>query len=91
MTKHQRMLLSGASHCLWCGVVLGLLAADMYPGVVPSFSTPVLRGLGVASLFSVLQWMMVSYRVDISWTYIWGAMLLPPLFTLLLCHVGWLG
>lgn len=63
MTKHQRVLLSGTSHCLWCGVVLGLLAADMYPGVVPAFS----------------------------WTYIWGAMFLPPLAALLLCHVGWLG
>lgn len=28
MTKHQRVLLSGPSHCLWCGVVLGLLAAE---------------------------------------------------------------
>ena len=91
MTKHQRMLLSGASHCLWCGVVLGLLAADMYPCVVPAFSAPVLRGLAVASLFSVLLWMTVSFLGGISWTYIWGEMLLPPLATLLLCHVGWLG
>lgn len=35
--------------------------------------------------------MVASYREHISWTYIWGAMLLPPLDTLLLCHVGWLG
>ncbi|EAO7713844.1 hypothetical protein NU118_003349 [Salmonella enterica] len=91
MTKHQRMLLTGASHCLWCGVVLGLLAADMYPGAVPAFSGVVLRGLAVASFISVLLWIMVSYREDISWTYIWTAMLLPPLTTLLLCHVVWLG
>ncbi len=62
MTKHQRVLLSGPSHCLWCGVVLGLLAADMYPGDVPAFSGAVLRGLAVASFISVLLWMMVSYR-----------------------------
>ncbi|ENS3353401.1 hypothetical protein ACEZ7N_000590 [Salmonella enterica] len=91
MTKHQRMLLSGASHCLWCGVVLGLLTADMYPGVVPAFSGAILRGLAVASFISVLLWMMVSYLEDISWTYIWAAMLLPPLTTLLLCHMVWLG
>ncbi|HCI9483996.1 hypothetical protein [Raoultella ornithinolytica] len=91
MTKYQRMLLSGASHCLWCCVVLGLLAADKYTGVVPTFSAPVLRGLAVASFISVLLWMMVSYWEDISWTYIWGAMLLPPLAVLLLCNVGWLG
>ncbi|HFG6255481.1 TPA: hypothetical protein ACGHOQ_001057 [Salmonella enterica subsp. diarizonae serovar 61:l,v:z35] len=91
MTKHQRMLLSGASHCLWCGVVLGLLAADMYPGVIPAFSGAVLRGLAVASFISVLLWMVVSYLEDISWTYIWGAMFLPPLAALLLCHVVWLG
>ncbi|WEF07500.1 hypothetical protein M8333_03815 [Klebsiella michiganensis] len=90
MTKHQRMLLSGASHCLWCGVVLGLLAADIYSSV-SWVSWSFFRGLVVASLFAVLLWMMVSYREDISWTYIWGAMLLPPLVTLLLCHVGWLG
>lgn len=72
MTKHQRVLLSGPSHCLWCGVVLGLLAADMYPGDVPAFSGAVLRGLAVASFISVLLWMMVSYLEDISWTYIWG-------------------
>lgn len=91
MTKHQRVLLSGPSHCLWCGVVLGLLAADMYPGDVPAFSGAVLRGLAVASFISVLLWMMVSYLEGISWTYIWGAMFLPPLAALLLCHVGWLG
>ncbi len=72
MTKHQRVLLSGPSHCLWCGVVLGLLAADMYPGDVPAFSGAVLRGLAVASFISVLLWMMVSYTEDISRTYIWG-------------------
>lgn len=33
MTKHQRMLLSGASHCLWCSMVLGLLAACSF--IVP--------------------------------------------------------
>ncbi len=44
MTKHQRVLLSGPSHCLWCGVVLGLLAADMYPGDVPAFSGAVYGG-----------------------------------------------
>ncbi|HAT1685121.1 TPA: hypothetical protein I8Y21_005954 [Klebsiella oxytoca] len=86
MTKYQRMLLSGASHCLWCSVVLGLLVT-----VVPTFPAPALRGLAVASLFSVLLWMKVNYREEISWTYIWGAMLLPPLAVLLLCHVGWLG
>lgn len=91
MTKYQRMLLSGASHCLWCGVILGLLAADMYPGVVPTFSAPVLRGLAVASLFSVLLLMMVSYWEDIHWANVWWGMLLPPLVTLILCHVGWLG
>ncbi|WP_142890590.1 hypothetical protein, partial [Klebsiella pneumoniae] len=91
MTKHQRVLLSGTSHCLWCGVVFGLLAADMYPGVVPAFSGTILRGLAVASFISVLLWMMVSYLEDISWTYIWGAMFLPPLAALLLCYVGWLG
>ena len=91
MTKHQRMLLSGASHSLWCGVVIGLLATDKFSGVVPIISAPVLRGLAIASFFSVLLWMRVSYREDIPWIYIWGAMLLPPLVTLLLCHVGWLG
>lgn len=60
-------------------------------GVVPAFSGAVLRGLAVASFISVLLRMMVSYLEDISWTYIWGAMFLPPLAALLLCHVGWLG
>lgn len=86
MTKHQRMLLPGASHCLWCGVVLGLLAADIYSNISWSF----FRGLVVASVFSVLLLMVASYREHISWTYIWGAMLLPPLAALLLCHVCWL-
>jgi len=81
------MLLSGASHCLWCGVVLGLLATDIYSSVSWSF----FRGLAVASFISVLLWMMVSYLEDISWMYTWGAMFLPPLAALLLCHVGWLG
>lgn len=87
MTKHQRMLLSGTSHCLWCGAVLGLLAANIYSSVSWSF----FRGLVVASLFSVLLWMIVNYWKDISWSYIWGAMLLPPLAALLLCHACWLG
>ncbi|EAS0547550.1 hypothetical protein EX404_22590 [Salmonella enterica] len=87
MTKHQGMLLSGASHCLWCGVVLGLLAADIYSNTSWSF----FRGLVVASVFSVLLLMVASYREHISWTYVWGAMLLPPLAVLFFCHVGWLG
>ncbi|MEH6180629.1 hypothetical protein PVV56_28280, partial [Salmonella enterica subsp. enterica serovar Typhimurium] len=67
------------------------LAAGVSRGDGAAFAGIGLRGLAVGSFISVLLWKMVSYLEDISWTLIWGAMFLPPLAALLLCHVGWLG
>lgn len=95
---YQNALKAGALHCLWSGVILGGLAMDAYSGA--TISTPwreisvswtIIRGLGVATFFSVIVGMLAAEDTDDFGLKMMGAMILLPLLVILVVfHVTWL-
>ncbi|MEC5504971.1 hypothetical protein P9911_003790 [Klebsiella oxytoca] len=94
---YQNALKAGALHCLWSGMILGALVADVHSRTLVwswgiSVSWSIIRGLGIATLFSVMLGMLAAYRdEDIFGWKAMGVMIVLPLFAVLvLSHAGWL-
>lgn len=93
---YQNALKAGVLHCLWSGMILGALVADVHSRTLVwswgiSVSWSIIRGLGIATLFSVMLGMLAAYRdEDIGWKAMRGMIVLPLFAVLVLSHAGWL-